>query len=97
MYGLLRGDEKMKFYLKGDTEGVKKIYDGIRESLDKKHIGKYLVFTKLTQEGEDSIIELYARPKLLFDGNEYAKMQLQLQLMGAITRSKTLATIEKME
>lgn len=87
----------MKFHLKGDPEGVKRMFEGIKANIEEHSVGKQAVTYKLSQNGELSIIELGLRPGFLINLVPSARLQLETTLRQAMIKGNILATIEKIE
>ena len=87
----------MKFHLKGDKEGVKRMYNGITANLEEHSIGKRAVVCKLVQYEDISVIELGLRPGFLINMMPGARMQLETTLRQAMIKGNILAEITKIE
>ena len=88
----------MKFYIKGEPVLIKGLYEQIRAELN-KGLGwrKLMMNFVMTQNGENTVIEVNSKPAFLLRRNSMAQMQLETMMTTLLIQGAKGAWLYKTE
>lgn len=88
----------MKFYVKGEPDKVKSLYEQIKTELNKS-LGwrKLVINSTMSQNGEESVLDFNSRPTFLLRRNSMAQMQLETMMTTLLIQGAKGAWLYKTE
>jgi hypothetical protein len=88
----------MKFFISGEPQEIKSLFDQIRNELNKS-LGwrKLIISAQLSQSKGKSVLEFNSRPAFLLRRNELARIQLETLMTTLLIQHAKGAWLDKTE